>query len=191
MKSRFVASALLVGVFVTVLALIYGIVSKGKDDRPPIIVKGGSIDFGGCPDLAGKKPWIKDLIGNHWKPNHRAGGDTGAFEVTFVTGGHECKPTSLSSSITGNEVAVTYSALDPTTGQSVDTVFTFTKVRYFWLFRHEPKLNAPVSLSQLDPATLTFGSPQQGAITKLEVDGVNQPLPSANPVIRILPKVVH
>ena len=67
-------------------------------------------------------------------------------------------------------------------------MFTFTKVRYFWFGHREPKLNAPVALAHPSDHLLTFGQAQQGAITKLVVDGTTCSLPS-NPVIRIVPRV--
>lgn len=189
MRSRFVARALVVTAFFALIAIgVWGILSKGKDDRPPIIVKGGSIDFSGCADMAGKKRWVRDLIGEHWKPDHSQGGDTDAFVVKLVSAGQECKPISLTDCASGDVVSVTYTAMNPATQQKVDTVFTFTKVRYFWFGHREPKLNSPVTLAHPSDNLLTFGQAQQGAITKLVVDGTTCSLPS-NPVIRIVPRV--
>lgn len=86
----------------------------GEDERPPIIVRGGSLVIqSGDPKSSNPKhkkgkPWRKD--GAHWKQKHDDGKDVKTYSVSFQGGGGSCGPTFAT------EVRVTY---QPKSGEKV------------------------------------------------------------------------
>ena len=80
--------------------------APGNEDRPPIIVQGGSLVIqSGDPKSSNPKhrkgkPWLKD--GAHWKQKHDNGKDVKTYSVSFQGGGGSCGPTFAT------EVRVTY-----------------------------------------------------------------------------------
>ena len=78
----------------------------GEDERPPIIVRGGSLVIqSGDPKSSNPKhqkgkPWRKE--GAHWKQKHDDGKDVKTYSVSFQGGGGNCGPTFAT------EVRVTY-----------------------------------------------------------------------------------
>lgn len=80
--------------------------AAGNDERPPIIVRGGSLVIQ-SGDTKSKDPnhnkgkrWRKD--GKHWKQEHDNGKDVKTYSVSFQGGGGTCGPT------LSPEVRVTY-----------------------------------------------------------------------------------
>lgn len=78
----------------------------GEDERPPIIVRGGSLviqsgdEKSSNPKHKKGRPWRKD--GAHWKQKHDDGKDVKMYSVSFQGGGARCVPT------LSTEVRVTY-----------------------------------------------------------------------------------
>lgn len=59
----------------------------GNEDRPPIIVKGGSLIFQSA------KPWRQSSANSRqWQPNHPEGKETNNFQVMFIGGSGSCNP---------------------------------------------------------------------------------------------------
>lgn len=80
--------------------------APGEDERPPIIVRGGSLviqsgdEKSSNPKHKKGKEWTKD--GAHWKQKHDNGKDVKTYSVSFVGGGGSCAP------VLTTEVRVTY-----------------------------------------------------------------------------------
>ena len=88
--------------------------AAGNEDRPPIIVRGGSLVIqsgdpkSSNPNHKKGKPWLKD--GAHWKQEHDNGKDVKTYSVSFQGGGGSCSPAFAT------EVRVTY---QPKSGDKV------------------------------------------------------------------------
>src|SRR4051794_11042452 len=107
MQTRHLAGALLVAT----LAVLAGAAwvharMMASDDRPPIIVRGGSIYFqGGDPNGANETDccnnWKRDLLSDEWKPDPDDKQGVKEYAVT-VTGVQSCSMTG----VTGAQVLV-------------------------------------------------------------------------------------
>jgi hypothetical protein len=76
------------------------------EDRPPIVVKGGSIIFEMHP-LPGQPTspnWVDDGNGQNWKPDHPAGTKVAKFIVSVINPDGQC------SRLEGNAVQLSHSA---------------------------------------------------------------------------------
>ena len=88
-----------------VLAGLVGLawlIFRSKDDRPPIIVKGGSIHFEGCAGNNGSKKAWKQRKDGHWRPDHKNGKDISQFHVDLVGKADACGLTAAVSKNCGN-----------------------------------------------------------------------------------------
>ena len=143
----------------------------GGNDRPPIIVRDGSIIFdGGEPSRS--KPWSRDTFLGEWKPDHPDGPPVKEFRVTFAG---MTPPAGCSSPLTGAAVLVDYSIADGN-GSRVDATFN-VHIRKKNLFgKPEPKIDpAGASLAQLPassaPPAIFYGQTVAGWISRVEVGG--------------------
>jgi len=145
----------------------------GSEERPPIIVRNGSILFenGDPSDSSTLKShwhdWAQDLTTPKWKPDHDDGYHVNSYQVT-TTGVIGCSP------LTGREVTINYTLTD----NSVKA-FTFAIQKKFGMKaynRKEPKLNpgnvsltaTPMDVANNVPARLTFA--ESGYISKVFTD---------------------
>ena len=62
----------------------------GDEERPPIIVRGGSLKIFSGTKTNGKR-WKK--VGDEFRQEHPRGKDVGVYSVRFIGGGETCRPT--------------------------------------------------------------------------------------------------
>lgn len=162
-----------IGLPMTDLLLDY----DGSDDRPPIIISSGSVDFDGGdpsdnPTIKGNwRDWTQDLFSSHWKPDFPKGKNVNRYDVTVTSGGKACGP------LTGGVVVVQYTRTDGGTPSPVD--FTLNTHPWGGFGRVEPKLDpgsialTPTAVGRdasgapTTPARLDFGA--KGYISQLTV----------------------
>jgi hypothetical protein len=187
-KGSNLAVKVAVGGAILVAAVGIGLVMMqgGNDDRPPIIVRNGSLIFdGGEPTHPEKwKEWSKDAFLGEWKPKHDDGNPVQRFQVTFegLTSTSSCSSTTV---LTGEDVRIEYS--NPTGTETTRIRLRIRKKDVFG--KPEPKIapgsvtltSAPASGST--PPTLTYADNAQGWISKVTVSGTecsfNQPTSEA------------
>jgi hypothetical protein len=133
--------------------VLWEIASPRDDERPPIVVNEGSIEF-----RVETYPWKKDLIGRQWKPDQPDGKKVGDFDVK-VTGADGSCP-----GMVGKQISIEYSE-----GNAVHT-FRVYRQRRNGIGKHEPKLDSPVDFVVDSSAMrLTFGAQNQGRVSKVVV----------------------
>lgn len=78
-----------------------------EEDRPPIIVRGGSLHFisgdvgSGVPDERDGKPWIhEERTENNWQPDHKKGKKTKWFVLEFDPNTMTCPATVIATKLT-------------------------------------------------------------------------------------------
>jgi hypothetical protein len=134
------------------------------DERPPIIVKGGSliIQSGDAKSSNPKhkfgKKWEKD--GKNWKQTHGNGKHVGKYSVSFQGGGATCTPDFAS------DVRVTYK---PKSGDKIVIVIT-RRERSSADNDTEPLIVSPVELqpdNERDQPTLTLAG--EGKILSIAI----------------------
>ena len=91
-KTKWGLAGLAAGALITG-AVIYTAVIRDNEDRPPMVVKGGSLIFqSGVNSANPGKQWQKNPNAqNEWQMNHSAGKPTNAFSV-MMTGSGTCGP---------------------------------------------------------------------------------------------------
>ncbi len=114
-KLTYAAAGALVG---GLLVLGYSALTEDDamdEDRPPIIVKGGSLIFesgdasSSDPDESTGKPWV--AMGSDWQPDHPRGKKTKWFSVNLVAADQQqCPALSMT-----KEITITY---QPTSGSA-------------------------------------------------------------------------
>jgi hypothetical protein len=167
-----VAATAVVGAAVMRIAGIdWDTLTDGTDDRPPIIVRDGSIIFDGgdVNDPADIKThwtnWVAD--GSDMTTDLPTGRHVDRYDVTVTElGGTACSAMS---------------------GQTVDIAFSDGTRAHMYvkrknlIFRREPKItiktkqtpaNIPV-VGTTTPARLEYGAPRQGSITEVRVDSAS------------------
>lgn len=147
--------------------------SDDDEDRPPIIVKNGSMTV----EVDDAHPWRKDLIGRQWKPEHSNGRKVDRFDVSF-TDAPEC------TAMSGSEVSITY-----TEANGEVRVFTFTRKKKHGIGKREPKFESPVDMVEGNPQSrLTY--PVNGRITSVVVsNGQACSMPAqGNPTVTVKPQ---
>ena len=171
------------------LAVVAGLVAlallifRAREDRPPIIVKGGSIHFEGCADKNGRKKAWKKRQNGHWRPDHSKGEDVSKFHVEIVADNvGECDNPSVRECGTGIVVQVQYSqsgSAAPPPGK-----FEFNAELNDDLGKWEPTLSSDVALQPNGDFQLDYGG--DGGTIAAAVNG--RPCnPSAAMALRITP----
>ena len=91
-KTKWGLAGLAAGALITG-AVIYTAVIRDNEDRPPMVVKGGSLIFqSGVNSSNPGKTWHNDPNAqSEWQMNHPAGKPTNAFSV-MLTGSGSCGP---------------------------------------------------------------------------------------------------
>ena len=141
---------------------------NGDEDRPPIIVKNGSILF------ENDMTWVPNGT-RRWKPDHQQGKKVNRFDVTFT--GVQCAP------VSGKKVVITR------TNGNVQEEY---EVRRKGIFTVVPDVKAPVDMD-VDNNTKPYklsSRDQGGNITSVQV-GNNTPCDTSsvqNVEIRIKPE---
>jgi hypothetical protein len=138
------------------------------EDRPPIIVRGGSIIFqSGDPESSDSderpgKPWLQDGAGD-WQPDQPSGKKSKWFSIA-IRGAVQCPALSMT-----KEVTVTYTAADNT-----ESRFTFTfKERPTSTRSPAPAIRGTGLTVDNSGAnqTLTYGTAGQGRISRVQFQG--------------------
>jgi hypothetical protein len=169
-KRMFFFAAIAVLAVATAVAYALGFFDfNGNEERPPIIVRGGSIVFENqlVSGTGQSKRWVPSGT-KKWKPDHQEGKRINDFEVTFT--GVQC------ATLTGHPVRITR-----TNGSGATE--TYDIKREGWL-RVDPKVVAPQTVdlvvnNAIPKATLT--SPDTGgAITEVRIGGSSCALPAEN-----------
>jgi hypothetical protein len=80
------------GIVVLLGALAYDALRPADmdEERPPIIVRGGSLIFQSGDDTSNGKPWI--AVDQDWQPDHVAGNKTRWFTVSLSAGNQQACP---------------------------------------------------------------------------------------------------
>lgn len=139
------------------------------DERPPIIVRNGSLLF------ESKKNWKKDPSGTHrFKPDHPGGHTVGLYSVTLIgSSSPGCTGTTLS----GLEVFVDYLA-DPTASAKQFHLYRKLTLTLPGTVKKEPALDSPEALTNVPgtgsaPAQLVYPVGDQGWISNVTVGSVS------------------
>ena len=146
----------------------------GDDDRPPIIVRNGSVIFdGGDPkgDPKTWKAWKKDILGEQWKPDHDNGRKVREYQVSYS--GFSNPPACTTTTTSGQEVLVDYT----TSGGTVTMkMYIQVKIGFPGFGKREPKIDSSPNVLTMTPGTstsppdLSFGNPNEGYVSKVTVD---------------------
>lgn len=157
------------------LAAVLGagiLIAAGDDDeRPPIIVRNGSLIFDGG-EVPNTHTWSKDAFLDEWKPAQHAKG-VRSLDVTFtaVTSPPACAGTTMS----GKEVLIEY-RVDPAGAPSA--VMRVHLRRKHLIFKREPKIDSNgkdlvlrehTSITPTPPM-LVYEDGAKGWISKVTVD---------------------
>lgn len=186
--TRAVLSVLLLIAIVVTVAVVLKVVplpnsfqraggnNDGSDDRPPIIVRDGSLIIDGG-DPADPSPivdhwanWKQDLLSDEWKPDLPSGKHVNSFTVTVTdpSSVKACAP------MTGGHTVV----IEFRDGNKVVNTVLFHIHENSHSHRLEPKVKSdqPLETSALVtgpppvPATLMFGQKDTGWISAVKVD---------------------
>jgi hypothetical protein len=171
-------------IFVGLLAVGYALIRLlAAQDRPPIIVKGGSIIFENADlkDASGtvvvpRRPWSKDLTGNEYKPSHWGAKSVKHFEI-FDAAKQPCG--------SGTEVSITYKE------GNIEQRFQLKPRKWNGILQKEPKLKVlgNATLTNDGPYKLKYGAKDQGTITiGAGPDSCTAPWGSAEFEIRMVPE---
>lgn len=151
---------------------------NGDEERPPIIVRNGSIVFENQlvsgPSTGQSKLWVPSGT-RKWKPDHKEGKRISGFDVTF--NGVDCAPMS------GHPVRITR-----TNGAGGNETY---EIKREGLFRVDPKVQAPVDMTVDNsiPKTTLTSKDTGGAITEVRIANTTCNIPSTSkPNIVITPK---
>jgi hypothetical protein len=144
------------------------------DDRPPIIVRDGSLIFeGGVP--SNSKTWVKDTFLGEWKPRHGEATGVRTLEVTFAMVPSPA-PACAAATVSGSEVLIEYRL--NSTGNPLAEMRVHLRKKY-WFGKREPKVDSNgkelklvehTSLTPTPPA-LVYEDGTPGWISKVTVDG--------------------
>jgi hypothetical protein len=156
-------TALAVGVYHFVLA-------SGDEDRPPIIVRSGSVylEDGDPQDAAHWKEWKAQGNPRRWKPDHSGGAKVIAYSVSIANADSGMPATPCPAlPIVGTTVAVEYTVL------STHTASVITIGRDAAGSNQDPVIDAPADLTSSPgagstPPRLTY-DPGAGWISKVTV----------------------
>jgi hypothetical protein len=123
-------------------------------ERPPIIVKGGSVEFEIVDKgNTSKRKW-RPAGGSDYKPDHFWGKDIDTYAVTEVKSSTDC----------GSATSVVVSYTTDTDSQTFEFVLDDV------FFKDEPKLKSGVSLTKIDDYRLRYGVEGMGTVA-VTVDG--------------------
>jgi hypothetical protein len=109
--------ALLIGGAVIAVAasvlttFVASIIRSGDEDRPPIVVRDGSVKIdGGEANSTNWKPWKQHGSKKQWQPDHGNGASTANYSVTIANANGAAAPSSPCPSlpIVGTKVTVEY-----------------------------------------------------------------------------------
>lgn len=167
-----VAGVIVAGVVVGGLA--WALSSRGDDERPPIIVRNGTLIFD-SGDASGPatqwKAWKKDTIGNQWKPDHDTGKHVLEFEVTLS--GFTSPPVCATTALRGEEVHIKYKKSANDTNPIDFRVYIRKKVGSPNNGRREPKIDSPEPVTAATtgsaPPTLTYDDQGAGWVSEVTV----------------------
>jgi hypothetical protein len=201
MRTRLRATGILIVLLIAAAGVAWLQAVESDDDRPPIIVRGGSIYFqGGVPESTNPveccNDWQRDHIGEQWKPkpDDKSGVRALAVTVTGVAPG-ACTVNNAES----DEVLIDYYANNETTRFRV---YLKAKFGFPHFGRIEPKIDFPKAPKYTpgiptDPRNkagrLEFGKDGEGWISGLSVAGQRCDFVEAHKptlVIRIQPKTI-
>jgi len=152
------------------------LIAQGSDDedRPPIIVRDGSLIFDGG-EGANSKSWDKDLFLGEWKPRHGEAKGVRTLEVKFQMVPSPA-PACAAATLSGREVLIEY-RLNPA-GNPLAEMRVHLRKKY-WFGKSEPKVDSNgkelklvehTSLTPTPPA-LVYEDGNAGWISKVTVDG--------------------
>lgn len=145
---------------------------NGDEDRPPIVVKNGSIVFENQlvaqKAASHSKDWISDGgSARKWKPDHTAGRWTKGFDVSF-----------------SSEVACAAMQGNPVTirRRTAAGVVQQFEIKASGGFRSDPKIKAPVDMDADNtvPRKTLKTRDAGGAITEVEVGGTTCTIPAGS-----------
>jgi hypothetical protein len=168
-STRLKIASVVVAVFV-VAALTAGILSiltSGDEDRPPIIVRNGSVKIDGG-NASKWKPWKENGSKKKWQPDHNNGASVTSFAVTIANSNGPAAPSNPCPSlpITGTHVVIEYK----TDGGAKSQIAVGLEKSGSKLV---PQIDAPADLTSAPgsgstPAVLTY-DPGGGMISNVTV----------------------
>jgi len=185
------------------LAAAIAWLSADDDDRPPIIVTNGSVNFDNGDVSVPIQPtmWIKDVILSEWKPQDADYHGISGFSVTFqdsyaavcsdASWKSPGKPADAKTPLTGEEVLVEYTAAD---NSKVKIRLHRRRSTLLGLLgKLEPKIVEPQShaLTPTAPNRLRYeDTPGTGYISQVSVHGTDcafgaPPTPGARAAFRV------
>jgi hypothetical protein len=152
---------------VLLLAFLFGaplmhMMFGDDDERPPIIVRNGSLIF------ESDKDWMTDPSGTHrFKPDHAKGKSVVDYSVV-VTGSSTAACTGAT--LTGTDVFVDYLA----SASAPSKQFHFFRKLHMGKMKHEPVLDSPDALTVVPqagtaPAQLVYPAGPEGWISNVTV----------------------
>ena len=151
-----------------------------EDDRPPIIVRSGSLLFDNGSAAMPGSAWSKDLLLDEWKPTDSNYKGISGFAVSFE--GVYAPSACQSATTTGDDVEIEYTN-GGVTGQVVRLKFKKRRSHLLGLFgKHEPKLEEKGNTLTANAAStvpeLVYADPTNGYISKVKVKGQTEcPIP--------------
>jgi hypothetical protein len=174
MRTQYRAGVAVAVVLLIIAAAAWVHARMASDDRPPIIVRGGSLSFeGGDPNSADAKDccnnWKKDLLSDEWKPDPDNKEGVREFAVTV-----EGVPTVCSMSEARGEQVFIYFQYGPRREQDYSLYRVQIEAKGGF-GKREPKINPPRKLavhnggSARDPGTLK--DERDGFISGVRVGG--------------------
>jgi hypothetical protein len=118
--------------------------SASGEDRPPIIVRNGSVKIdGGNPNSTNWKPWKQHGSKKEWQPDHGNGASTTNFSVGITSANGPAAPSNPCPSLplVGTKVRVEYTTDAGVKSEVVISIDTSGS-------NHIPQINAPSDMAQ-------------------------------------------
>jgi hypothetical protein len=106
-----IAAAVIAVAAAILTAVLSSMFAAGDEDRPPIIVRSGSVKIdGGEANSTNWKPWKAHGSNKQWRPDHDKGGSTANYSVTITNSNGPAAPSSPCPSLplVGTKVSVEY-----------------------------------------------------------------------------------
>ena len=140
------------------------VLSGEDEERPPIIVRGGSVIFESGEGAKKGKKWKK--VNDDWQPDHGNGIPVNKFRVAIQGSDAECPPLQLT-----RELSITY-----TDEQGVSSIFFITTKARNGNGSPAPTIVTDQKLDDLgnsgDYPKLTYGTDKNGSITHVKFSGI-------------------
>jgi hypothetical protein len=140
---RIIAAAAIAIVAAAITFFVLKMVRADDEDRPPIIVRSGSVLMDGG-DSGNWKPWKQNGSKKQWKPDHGGGGSVKSFSVTVANATGNAAPSSPCPTLPmlADKVVVEYTTSGGEKSQVTISIITSGS-------KKEPLVDAPADMTQV------------------------------------------